>query len=186
MTITSDPAGPPIPRRPARPRRRRLAHPLAFAVLCGRLLLAGMVHPALASADQDMNPPPRFAGPGGCDSVAPGHGWLCLWVDQDSARSDVFVRRIRTIFSPAGPSPAPVCDTHVELSYFRAGVQHTDLFDQFGCDPTGQSTADFALNTQLDLDSPICTRVRGPITGDQWTPRSCLTEHRDSTTFGFH
>lgn len=168
-----------------RTRSPRSAH-LVVLALSGGLLLAGTLVPAPAYADQDTTPPPGFAGPGGCDGVAPGHGWLCLWLDQDSARSDVFVRRIRVTFSPAGPSPAQVCDTHFELSYVRAGVQRTDMFDQFGCDPTGQSTADFTLNAQLDLDTPICTRVRGPITGNQWTPRSCLTEHRNSTTFGLH
>lgn len=109
-----------------------------------------------------------------------------MWVDQDPDRSDLFVKRIRTTFTPAEPSPTQACDEHFELSYSRAGIQRTDLFDQFGCDPTGGHllTADFALNAPLDLDKPICTRTRGPATGNVWTQRTCLTEHRDSTSFG--
>jgi hypothetical protein len=141
-----------------------------------------------------MSPTPGFDGPGGCDTVAPGGGWLCLWADQDPqqepsrvpAEPDVFVKRIRVTFSPAGPSPAQVCDSHFELSYSRDGVQRTDLFDQFGCDPGSDhhAIADFTLNAHVDFDKPICARTRSSLTNQVWSPRSCMTEHRGSTSFG--
>jgi hypothetical protein len=160
-------------------------HPLPFAV-CGALLFAGVWTAAPAYALDVPAPPPSFGGPGGCTTVTEGGDMLCLWVDDDPARPPLFVTTVRAAFRPSNRATGPACDTHYELTYYHDGLQHTDHFDQFGCQPSADTpdTADFALNTRLDLDKPICTRTRGPSTGGVWTQRTCVTIHQDSSDVG--
>ncbi|HTK63009.1 MAG TPA: hypothetical protein VL595_11555 [Pseudonocardia sp.] len=160
-------------------------HPLPLAV-CGALLLAGMWAAAPAYALDFPAPPPSFGGPGGCTTVTPGGDMLCLWVDDAPARPPLFVTRVRAVFTPSHPATLPACDTHYELTYYRDGLAHTDRADQFGCQPSADTPAgaDFALNTRLDLDKPICTRTRGPLTAGLWTQRTCVTIHQDSSDVG--
>ena len=160
-------------------------HPLAFAV-CGALLFAGVWTAAPAYALDVPAPPPSFGGPGGCTTVTQGGDMLCLWVDDDPARPPLFITTVRAAFTPSNRATGPACDTHYELTYYRGGLQHTDRADQFGCQPSADTpdTGDFALNSRLDLDKPICTRTRGPRTGGVWTQRTCVTIHQDSSDVG--
>jgi hypothetical protein len=131
-------------------------------------------------------PPPSFGGPGGCTTVTPDGGMLCLWVDEDPARRPLFVKTVRGTFTAPNSSTVRACDTHYELSYYRGGVQRTDHADQFGCLPSNNhpDSADFVLDAPLDYDKPICVRTRNAQTDDDWTQPTCVTIHRDSAEVG--
>jgi hypothetical protein len=131
-------------------------------------------------------PPPDFGGPGGCTSVTPGGHMLCLWVDTDPGRRPLFVKTVRATFTPPTTAALPACDDHYELTYYQGGRRRTDHVDQFGCPPEtdGLNAADRPLNAQLDLDKPICTRTRGPLTDNDWTQPTCVTIHADSSEVG--
>ncbi|MDQ2708130.1 MAG: hypothetical protein M3Z25_11050 [Actinomycetota bacterium] len=82
-------------------------------------------------------------------------------------------------FTPNGAATGSnVCDRHHEVSFYLGGERISREIDPPGCVDTASMVAtgdfaSFAVNANLDPNTPVCARAKNSATNQQWTPYAC-------------